>query len=233
MADLRLDRRDFLVRRISKFKAELVQTAKTAGRDPADIKLITVTKGFPATDLELLAELGVTDIGESKDQEVNARMSAIKAGNFNLHFIGQLQRNKIKSICSYSSVIHSVDRAEAVSSIATAAKTLETVPGLLLQVDLAAVKNPARGGVDPAKLLDLAASVVSSNLPLLGLMAVAPLGEQIEAAFERFAALSELLQNEHPTASYRSIGMSDDWQLAVGYGATHLRIGSALLGNRG
>lgn len=233
MADLRSDRRDFLVRRISKFKAELVQTAKTAGRDPADIKLITVTKGFPATDLELLAELGVTDIGESKDQEVNARMSAIKAGNFNLHFIGQLQRNKIKSICSYSSVIHSVDRTEAVSSIATAAKTLETVPGLLLQVDLAAVKNPARGGVDPAKLLDLAASVVSSNLPLLGLMAVAPLGERVETAFERFAALSEQLQNEHPSASCRSIGMSDDWQLAVGYGATHLRIGSALLGNRG
>jgi pyridoxal phosphate enzyme (YggS family) len=233
MGELRSVRRDFLATRISDFKAELAKTAISVGRDPAEINLITVTKGFPASDLELLAELGVADIGESKDQEVIARLSAIKAGNFNLHFIGQLQRNKIKSICSYSAVIHSVDRMEIVRSIATAAKTLEVAPGLLLQVDLAAAKNPNRGGVDPAKLLELAASVASSGLSLLGLMAVAPLGEPVEAAFERFGTLSEQLQSEYPTATCRSIGMSGDWQVAVSYGATHLRIGSALLGNRG
>jgi PLP dependent protein len=233
MDELRSARRDFLASRIADFKAELARTAVEAGRNPVDINLITVTKGFPASDLELLAELGVTDIGESKDQEVMARLVTIKAGGFNLHFIGQLQRNKIKSICSYSSVIHSVDRIEILNSIAAAALHLETNPGVLLQVDLAAVKNPNRGGVDPLKLFDLAASVDSANLPLLGLMAVAPLGESVEAAFERFAILSEKLQSEYPTARFRSIGMSGDWQLAVRYGATHLRIGSALLGNRG
>lgn len=228
-----LSRKDELAANLAQLLAEIKSVALNNNRKPDEINLIAVTKGFPASDLQILSELGVQSIGESKDQEIQSKLGVIAEAGLSLHFIGQLQRNKVKRICSYSDVIHSVDRLEIVAEIAKEVQKQQLSPQVLLQVDLAAAKVSNRGGVSSAELLELAAATVLAGLKLTGLMAIAPLNVLPVAAFERFAQLGNEFAIEHPTANWRSIGMSNDWQHAIAYGATHLRIGSRLLGNRG
>lgn len=241
-----------LSERLDRVRAR-IRAAAPPGPAPT---LIVVTKYFPADDVELLARLGVTDVGENKDQEAAAKAAATASLGLSWHFIGQLQSNKAKSVVRYAKAVHSVDRSSLVNALAKAMgaeQQRRAEAGLppradldcFLQVDLrdpsaasgaaggAAPSGPARGGALPADLPALAdAAAAAPGLRLAGLMAVAPLGGDPRAAFERLRTLSGQLRQTHPEAAAISAGMSGDLEAALEYGATHLRIGSDILGPR-
>ncbi|MBI3685751.1 MAG: YggS family pyridoxal phosphate enzyme [Actinobacteria bacterium] len=226
----------------------VTRACTAAGREPDSVTLIAVTKHFPAPDLRRLASLGIADVGENRDQE--ARVKAAELTDLTglaWHFIGQLQRNKARSVVRYADFVHTVDRPELVDALDAAAGRVRDRPlPVLLQVDLseaeasgvevsgpAAGSLPGRGGAAPRWILALAEAVVrSTHLRLAGLMAVAPLGVDPEPAFARLAEVAARLRAEHPAATMVSAGMSGDLELAVRFGATHLRVGTALLGGR-
>jgi PLP dependent protein len=227
-----VSRRDDLAANLSAVRDRIRAAALAAGRDPAEITLVAVTKTRPASDVRLLAELGVRDIGENRDQEAAPKAAACADLDLTWHFVGRLQTNKARSVASYADVVHSVDRPKLVRALAEAATRAGREVGVLLQVSLDAA--PHRGGALPADLPALAedAAAAAPRLRLLGVMAVAPLGEPARAAFERLRAISERLQRDHPGASWVSAGMTADLEDAIGCGATHVRVGSALLGRR-
>jgi pyridoxal phosphate enzyme (YggS family) len=178
-----------------------------------------------------LFSLGVSDFGENRDQEASAKAQEVLDLDVNWHFIGQLQSNKVKSVLGYASVIHSVDRASLLSALMM--QTAERVEPLDVFVQVNLTDDAGRGGVDERDLLEFADQVASApGLNLLGLMAVASLEGEEERDFTKIAALSALLANDHPDARYISAGMSNDFELAIDFGATHLRIGTAITGTR-
>lgn len=206
-------------------------------RDPATITLVVVTKFFPASDLRLLAELGVRDIGENKDQEAARKLAELGAADpsgraaLTTHFIGQLQTNKAGSVASYADVVHSLDRDRLVAALAKGARRAARELDVLIQVSLDGTEG--RGGVAPEGVLALAGEVAATpGLRLRGVMAVAPLQADPDAAFARLAEVSSELRVAHPEARAISAGMSADLEQAVRHGATHLRVGSAILGSR-
>ena len=203
-----------------------------AGRDPAEVSLIAVTKFFPASDIELLAELGVVAIGENRDQEASAKVAELtRRQDVEVHFIGQLQTNKAGSVVSYADVVQSVDRPKLVAALDRAAGARGVRPAVLVQVSLD--DPPDRGGVEPQGAAALADQVAGcEHLELRGVMAVAPLGGDPDAAFARLAEVARGIREAHPEASWVSAGMSGDLEAAVAHGATHLRVGSAILGSR-
>jgi pyridoxal phosphate enzyme (YggS family) len=195
--------------------------------------LIAVTKTYPASDVDLLKQLGIENVGENRDQEASSKKSEIK-NEFKWHFIGQLQSNKAKSVVNYADLIHSVDRWSLAKEIQKSAQGINKVQPVLIQVDLdQSGPDPTRGGIWPAELNELVASInQASHLELKGLMSVAPLGEKPELAFARLKDIRVGFLKENPEAQILSAGMSDDLEAAILHGATHLRIGSALLGER-
>ena len=204
-----------------------------AGRARADVVLVAVTKTRPASDVALLHALGVRDVGESKDQEAAAKAAALAgpAPGLRWHFVGRLQRNKARGVAAYADVVHSVDRAPLVAALSDGAGRAGRELDVLLQVSLDG--DPDRGGALPEDLPRLAESVAAApGLHLRGLMAVAPLGEPGEAAFARLLTLSQRLRQDHPGAAAVSAGMSADLEVAVAAGATLVRVGAALLGQR-
>jgi uncharacterized pyridoxal phosphate-containing UPF0001 family protein len=219
------------------------------------VSLVAVTKTFPAFDVVLLAELGVTDVAENKDQEASAKAAEVAAvlGTRapRWHFVGQLQRNKARSVVRYADVVESVDRPELVDALAKAAAAHRDVPlDVLVQVDLrqfsaatvsggfgaeAASGGVAggRGGIAPAEVPRLADAIAGRpELRLAGVMAVAPLEAEAATAFAGLLSVAERLRQDHPGASVISAGMSGDLEAAVASGATHVRVGTALLGGR-
>jgi PLP dependent protein len=235
-AQLDPERRAELVARLGAVRARLADACAGVGRDPHDVTIVAVTKTFPAIDIAGLASIGVTDIGENRDQDARAKIAELEASRWELpplrwHFVGRLQTNKCRSVARYAHVVHSVDRVTVASALAAGAQQAERKLLVFAQVSLD--EDPARGGVVPAGLGELADHVAAlEGLTLIGIMAVAPLGADPDAAFERLATISAGLQNAHPEASAISAGMSEDLEAAVRYGATHVRIGSALLGRR-
>jgi PLP dependent protein len=211
-----------------------------AGRDPDAVTLVAVTKTYPASDVVLLADLGVTDIGENRDREAAGKVAEVATAGAAVrwHFVGQLQRNKCRSVVRYADVVHSVDSVRLAQALAEAVRRGRERPlDVLLQVSLDA--DPARGGAvpggsDPDRELFRVAEEVAgaSALRLAGVMAVAPLDEDPNAAFARLAETVDRFRANHPNATAVSAGMSGDLEAAVRYGATHVRIGSALLGKR-
>lgn len=199
--------------------------AKKAGRNLEDIHLIVVTKGFPASDVEILRELGVTDFGENRDSDAAAK-AALVDGTW--HFQGQIQSNKLKSICSWASVIHSLDDPRHFDVIKKSAPhALE----IFLQVNLDGSEN--RGGATVQTLHRLATKVQEDPVHrLAGLMAVAPLTMETEKAFDQLRSIHNEFSLDFPSAKNLSAGMSSDFELAIAYGATHLRIGSQIMGSR-
>ena len=217
---------------------EIIQTrikdaCSAAGRDISEITLIAVTKTYPASDVDLLKQLGIENVGENRDQEASSKKTEVK-NEFKWHFIGQLQSNKAKSVVNYADLIHSVDRWSLAKEIQKSAQGINKVQPVLIQVDLdQSGPDPTRGGIWPAELSELAAAISqASHLELRGLMSVAPLGEKPELAFARLKDIRASFLKEHPQAQILSAGMSDDLEAAILHGATHLRIGSALLGER-
>jgi pyridoxal phosphate enzyme (YggS family) len=203
-----------------------------------------VTKTFPTSDIVDLVELGVRDIGESRDQEARVKAQELAGAtppDLRWHFIGQLQTNKAKSVATYADFVHSVDRAGLVQALAKGAVAAGREVGALIQVNLdgqaaaASGVNAAteRGGTTAEETLALAEQVErSGGLRLSGVMGVAPLDQPPAPAFEHLAEVARQVRAAHPSASMISAGMSDDMVEAIAAGATHVRIGSKVLGFR-
>ncbi len=209
-----------------------------AGRDPNEVTLVVVTKYFPASDVLLLHRLGVRHFGENRDQEAGEKFHDVRrmlaeAGetDLTLHFIGQLQSNKAGHVAGYADVVQSVDRAKIVSALDRGAHAADRRLRLLLQVSLDG--DTARGGVLPETAADLADEVAAHELlTLKGVMAVAPLGADPDEAFARLREVADGIRARHPRADWLSAGMSADLEAGLRHGATHLRVGTAILGSR-
>jgi hypothetical protein len=225
-----------LVANLAAVRGRLVDACAGVGRDPRTVTLVAVTKGFPASDVASVAALGVTDIGENRDQEARAKLAELDASAWpgpalTWHFVGRLQTNKARSVARYAHVVHSVDRIEVATALASGAQRAERQLDVFAQVSLD--DDPGRGGVTAAELPRLVEHIAGQErLRLLGVMAVAPLGAYPDAAFGRLAAIASQLRTDHPGASAISAGMSADLESGVRHGATHVRVGSALLGRR-
>lgn len=231
------ERRAQLAANLERVTERVHAAAEAAGRSDLP-KVIVVTKFFPVEDLVALAELGVADIGENREQELTSKVEYLNDHRRDLldsptrHFIGQLQSKKAAKVARAAHVVHSLDRAKLVPILDRAADAENRVLPVMLQVSLDEA-DPGRGGVAPADLNDLAAMAdEAEHLELCGLMAVAPLGESPAPAFERLAKIREGFLRRHPKATALSAGMSSDLEDAVAIGATHLRVGSAILGSR-
>ena len=192
---------------------------------PENVHLIVVTKTFPLSDALILSELGVTEFGENRDQEGREKAPQVPG---KWHFQGQLQSNKLKSICSWADVIQTIDSERYVDLVSKAtAKEIE----VFIQVSLDGELH--RGGALPEDLSKIAMKILATNnLKLQGLMAVAPLGEEPERAFSRLSRIHNDFKAQFPAAKYLSAGMSGDYLAAIEHGATHVRIGSSILGSR-
>lgn len=207
-----------------------IDEARSAGERADPVSLIVVTKRFPVSDITILRELGVTDIGENKEQELRAKAAEWDGeAHPRVHFIGQLQSNKAAAVARVADVVHSLDRSKLVRALAR----VDRVDPLEVLVQVCLDAEPGRGGVAPAGLDDLVDEVAAEPaLRLRGLMAVAPLGGDPEVAFARLADLHAGVLERHTGATWLSAGMSGDLEAAVRHGATHLRVGTAILGSR-
>lgn len=203
---------------------EIVQS-KIAAVASHPVTLIAVTKTFPVSDAQILQQLGVTDFGENRDSE-GAEKSQIVVGNW--HFQGQIQSNKLKSITSWASVIHSLDDPRHFEMIEKVAPHPLTI---FLQVSLDGAHHRGGAGVD--QLYQLAEKVsASATHTLAGLMSVPPVGMDPEKAYSQLAVIRTEFMNRFPHAKSLSAGMSGDYETAISYGATHVRVGSSILGSR-
>ena len=204
-----------------------------AGRDPDEVTLVVVTKFFPPSDVRVLADLGVTHVGENRHQEAVDKVAECADLGLTWHFIGGLQSNKAAAVASYADVVESVDRAKLVRGLQRGAHDRGRDLDVLLQVSLDPPDAPGRSGAEPGTLEELAAAVEEAgSLRLRGLMAVAPLGADPATAFGRLSEIHRDLRATHPAAAVLSAGMSADLEAAVSAGATHVRVGSAVLGER-
>ncbi|WP_432534824.1 YggS family pyridoxal phosphate-dependent enzyme [Kineococcus arenarius] len=224
---------------LERLRARVAAAARAAGRDPAELTVVVVTKFFPAADVRALAGLGVRDVGESRDQEASAKAAELAPDHPQLrwHFVGQLQTNKCRSVARYARAVHSVDRPRLVAALSSGASAAGRELDCFVQVDLAgelgAPVDPARGGAAGEDVLRLADAVAAAGaLRLAGLMAVAPRGQDPARAFAALARTAARVREAHPGAVHLSAGMSGDLEAAVAAGATHLRVGSAVLGTR-
>ena len=217
-------RKDEIAQNLQEVKERIKSAANSVNRDPNEIALIVVTKTFPISDIEILRELGETNFGENRDQEAGPKAEMISA---TWHFQGQIQSNKIKSICQWADVIHSISSEKEILKFAQSERKHQ----VFLQVSLDG--QVGRGGANPADLAQLADLVnESNNLELLGLMAVAPLGVEPMKAFADLAQINQGFAGQFPNSKFLSAGMSGDFEAAIKNGATHIRVGSSILGSR-
>ncbi|MFJ8894038.1 YggS family pyridoxal phosphate-dependent enzyme [Leifsonia sp. NPDC102414] len=216
-----------LAERLGAVRAGIADAARAAGRSPEELTTIVVTKFHPASLVRELASLGVADVGENRHQEAQAKAAELSDLDLRWHFVGQLQSKKARQARAYASVIHSVDRVSLVDAL----RSDEWDIDCFVQLNL--TDDPARGGVADRDLEPLVDHIVDTpGLRLLGVMAVAPIGEEPRRAFERVRLASERVRRIAPDATRISAGMSQDYADAIAEGATHLRIGTAITGNR-
>ena len=228
-----MDRMLELQANLQDVEREISDACIAANRNRADITLIAVTKTWPASDVDLLAGLGVTDVGENRDQEAKPKHDEVQATNLIWHAIGQLQTNKAKSVAAWADVVHSVDRMDLVTALTKAVSERESPLGVLIQANLDPEPTDNRGGALPNELMALAEAISNcSGLKLQGVMGVAPLAGDDALAFARLQDFALEIQRAFPEANWISAGMSGDFATALKYGATHLRIGSSILGKR-
>ncbi|WP_157244696.1 YggS family pyridoxal phosphate-dependent enzyme [Nonomuraea typhae] len=217
--------------RLGEVEAQIAQACRAAERGRDEVTLVAITKTYPADDVRILAGLGVRDVGENRDQEAAEKARACADLALTWHFVGQLQTNKVRSVVGYADVIHSVDRGRLVTAISKEAVRAGREVACLVQVALD--DDPERGGARLADVPGLADEIAGADgLRLGGVMAVAPLGGEPGRAFGRLAEVAGLVRARHPEATMVSAGMSGDLSEAIAHGATHVRIGTALLGRR-
>jgi pyridoxal phosphate enzyme (YggS family) len=232
--------------RFHAIEQRIAAAASNAGRSRSEIELIVVSKFHPASLVLDLLKLGQRNFGENKDQEAKPKFETVRATlasdsslkeipNPIVHFVGQLQSNKAKSVIRYCQAIHSLDRDSLLKTLASARQSeefLEKAPTDVF-IELNLTDNPERGGIAPAELIDFAERVLAvEGLNLLGVMGVASLEAELERDFETIARASQTVVNLKPEARFISAGMSGDFETAIGFGATHLRIGTAITGER-
>lgn len=233
------DRRAQLAMNLAKVEDRIAAACAAAGRKREEVTLIVVTKTYPAGDVRILSELGVRHVAENKDQDAAPKAAECSDLPLTWHFVGQLQTNKVRSVVRYADLVQSVDRSRLVTALSKEAERVGREVGCLIQVALDAEESGRgeRGGVGPGGIEELGDLVARSpGLRLDGLMTVAPLtgpyaGRQ-QAAFDRLMDLSTVLRRAHPAANMVSAGMSADLEQAVAAGATHVRVGTAVLGVR-
>ncbi|GHF31756.1 MULTISPECIES: YggS family pyridoxal phosphate-dependent enzyme [Streptomyces] len=233
------DRRTQLAGNLARVEERIAAACAAAGRPRDEVTLIVVTKTYPASDVRLLAELGVRHVAENRDQDAAPKAAECSDLPLTWHFVGQLQTNKVRSVVRYADVVHSVDRTRLVTALSTAAVNAGRELDCLVQVALDAESGERgeRGGAAPDGVAELADALASAEgLRPAGLMTVAPLAGPFagrpRAAFERLMEISTDLRAAHPAANMVSAGMSADLEEAVAAGATHVRVGSAVLGVR-
>ncbi|MEV7003244.1 YggS family pyridoxal phosphate-dependent enzyme [Streptomyces sp. NPDC093982] len=233
------DRKGELAANLAKVEERIAAACAAAGRGREEVTLIVVTKTYPASDVRMLSELGVRHVAENRDQDAAPKAAACSDLPLAWHFVGQLQTNKVRSVVGYADLVQSVDRSKLVTALSKEAVRQEREVGCLIQVALDAGESARgeRGGVAPGGVAELADLVANApGLRMDGLMTVAPLSGEYEgrqqAAFERLMDLSTDLRRAHPTANMVSAGMSADLEDAVAAGATHVRVGTSVLGVR-
>ncbi|MFR0352030.1 YggS family pyridoxal phosphate-dependent enzyme [Streptomyces sediminimaris] len=233
------DRKDELAANLAKVERRIAAACAAAGRGSEEVTLIVVTKTYPAGDVRILSELGVRHVAENRDQDAAPKAAECSDLPLTWHFVGQLQTNKVRSVVGYADLVQSVDRARLVTALSKEAVRQEREIGCLVQVALDADEGGRgeRGGVGPGGIEELGELVARApGLRLDGLMTVAPLtgpyAGRERAAFERLMDLSTDLRRAHPAANMVSAGMSADLEQAVAAGATHVRVGTAVLGVR-
>ena len=227
------ERRSEIAARLSAVRARIAAACRSAGRSSDEVTLIAVTKTRPVSDIRLLYELGVPDIGENKDQEAapKAAESAALGLDLTWHFVGQLQTNKAASVVSYADVVHSVDRLRLVRALGSRARAAGRTVTCLVQVSLDG--DPARGGAFGPQVMDVADAIDAEEaLSLGGVMAVAPMEVPAADSFRMLRDVADEVRAAHPAAVMISAGMSGDLEQAIEAGATHVRVGTALLGGR-
>ena len=228
-----MSRTDDVAAGLARVRARIETACRDVGREPDQVTLVVVTKFFPPSDVRLLADLGVTDVGENRHQEAVVKVAECVDVPVRWHFIGGLQSNKAAAVASYADVVESVDRAKLLGGLQRGAHDRGQGLDMLLQVSLDPPGAAGRSGAEPAALSDLAARVAEHGaLRLRGLMAVAHPADDPAAAFARLAEIREGFLADHPGATTLSAGMSGDLEHAVRAGATHVRVGSAILGPR-
>jgi pyridoxal phosphate enzyme (YggS family) len=216
-------------------RERIAAAARAAGRDPATVSLLAVSKTWPADDVRALVALGQDDFGENRAQELITKAAELTGVPVRWHFIGQLQRNKAAAVARLGAVVHSVDRAALVGVLDRVGQETGRPVEVFVQVDLGGPEGDlaARGGAQPGEVRRLADAVAQApGLRLLGLMAVAPRGVAPRPAFEQLARLATEVRSAHPTATALSAGMSGDLEEAIAAGATVVRVGTALFGDR-
>ncbi len=242
MTDRMTDRKAELAANLAEVEARIAAACRAAGRARDEVQLIAVTKTFPASDAALLADLGVTHVGENRDQEAGpkaAEVAELRPGSaLRWHMVGRLQRNKARSVVEWAHEVQSLDSARLADALAKAVHTVRYAGkrdeplDVLIQASLD--DDTERGGCPLGELAALAEHVThTGELRLRGLMAVAPLGADPGEAFEKLARAAETLRKDHPNAAEVSAGMSHDLEQAITHGSTCVRVGTALLGGRG
>jgi pyridoxal phosphate enzyme (YggS family) len=234
-------RRDELAATLARVRARIAAACTAAGRDPAQVRLLPVTKTFPARDVALLVDLGLLDAAEARDAEAAAKVAevaALRPAAVRWHMVGRLQRNKCPSVARWAAQVQSVDSARLVEALHRAARSAmqagqrEATLGVLVQASLDG--DPARGGCPLPELQELADRVAAASpqLRLEGVMGVAPLGMDPGAAFAQLGVAAQQLRRSHPGAVELSAGMSGDLEQAIEHGSTCVRVGTAILGDR-
>jgi pyridoxal phosphate enzyme (YggS family) len=234
-----MHRKAEIAEQLERVEERISRACDAAGRRRAEVTLIVVTKTHPASDVRLLSELGVRHVAENRDQEAAPKAAACADLPLTWHFVGQLQTNKVRSVADYADMVQSVDRLRLVGALSSAVVRAGRTLGCLIQVALDAGEEGvrSRGGAAPGEVLALADAIAGAEgLRLAGLMTVAPLAGAYagreRAAFERLMEISSRLRADHPAANMVSAGMSSDLEDAVTAGATHVRVGTAVLGVR-
>ncbi len=218
---------------LERVRGRIATACRDAGRSPDEVALTVVTKFFPASDVRLLAGLGVRDVGENRHQEADAKAAACADLDLRWHFIGRLQSNKASAVTRYAAVVESLDRPKLLAGLSRGAHEHGRTVDCLVQVSFDEPHDPGRGGALPADVVPLAERVAAADgLRLRGVMAVAPFGVDPRPSFDELAALAARVRSVDPAATWISAGMSGDLEAAVRAGATHVRIGSAVLGAR-
>jgi pyridoxal phosphate enzyme (YggS family) len=248
---------DSLAGRLEAVRAGVAEAITDADRRSDEVTLIVVTKFHPQSMVRELHALGIRDFGENRHQDAAPKAAALRDLDLTWHFVGQLQSKKTRAVLEYARVIHSVDRPSVVDAInaATANESVSnesvsnatvsnesvsnatvsnaTVSNVEAFIQLNLTDDSGRGGVAPADVESLAERVLESGrIRLAGLMAVAPLGVDPRVAFASVRAASDKVRSLAPQATALSMGMSGDYRAAILEGATHLRIGTAITGNR-
>ena len=218
---------------LARVRGRIESACSEAGRSSEDITVVVVTKFFPASDVRLLAELDVRHVGENRHQEAVAKAEECADLGLTWHFVGGLQSNKAAAVASYADVVHSLDRSKLVNGLSRGALARGRDLEVLVQVSLDPPDADGRSGAAPADVPALVDRILGApGLLLRGVMGVAPLGGDPDEAFARLTEVAADVRLTAPTATWISAGMSGDLEAAIRHGATHLRVGSAVLGPR-